>query len=232
MLFLVFIVMQYLYCQLLERGYDMLEMILKLNVKFTEADKEKCIPTINKIIELANIARREGVLALELEIEQEDNIFIKTAIEMILDGTAPETVEHILHNLILAESYSGSQLLDRLLVSEGVLAIQKGENPNIITLKLSAMLGEKYILRFKGLAQEEKLRGCFEILKNLSGKKALAESIEFEEKLLRCHNMSLQQILRNVEIKTLVLALHGCGIELIKKIVLNNVSKKYMYTNL
>ena len=88
-------------------------MALKLNAKFTEADKEKCIPIINKFIELANVTRGKGVLALELEIEREENVFIKTAVEMVIDGTMPEIVERILHNLILVENCSSSQLLDR-----------------------------------------------------------------------------------------------------------------------
>jgi len=51
---------------------------------------------IGKIIELANVARREGLLALEEAVEQIDDSFLKKGVMLIVDGTDPELVKNIL----------------------------------------------------------------------------------------------------------------------------------------
>lgn len=51
---------------------------------------------IKKIIELSNIARKEGLLALEEAAESIDDEFMKKGILLIVDGTDPELVRNIL----------------------------------------------------------------------------------------------------------------------------------------
>lgn len=51
---------------------------------------------IVKIIELANIARREGLLALEEAVDQVKDDFLKKGVMLIVDGTDPELVKNIL----------------------------------------------------------------------------------------------------------------------------------------
>lgn len=51
---------------------------------------------INKIIELSNIARKEGLLALEEAAEKTEDDFLKKGIMLIVDGTDPELVRNIL----------------------------------------------------------------------------------------------------------------------------------------
>ncbi|MCL2628273.1 MAG: hypothetical protein FWD44_06230 [Oscillospiraceae bacterium] len=203
----------------------MRDLILLLNAKFTKEDKDNCVPTVHKIINMANIARTQGLLALELELEQTENVFFKTALELVIDGNALETVEQILCNLILSENHTGAELLKRLLFAEGILAMQRGENPNITMLRLSALLGEQYISDLKDTVYENKIIKCNRILSNLNDKKAFPESLEFENTLMRCHNATLQRIIFFVNYRTMVHALHGCSAELIRKIVLDNVSQ-------
>lgn len=52
--------------------------------------------TIEEIIKLANIARKEGLLALEEASEEIEDIFLKKGIMLIVDGTDPELVKNIL----------------------------------------------------------------------------------------------------------------------------------------
>jgi len=52
--------------------------------------------TIDKIIEIANVARREGLLALEEAAESIDDEFLQKGIMLIVDGTDPELVRNIL----------------------------------------------------------------------------------------------------------------------------------------
>ena len=51
---------------------------------------------INKIIELSNVARKEGLLSLEEAASDMDEPFLKKGILLIVDGTDPELVSAIL----------------------------------------------------------------------------------------------------------------------------------------
>ncbi|RKD34442.1 motility protein A [Thermohalobacter berrensis] len=54
------------------------------------------VEIIQNIIELSNVARREGLLALEEAAESIDDEFLKKGIILIVDGTDPELVRNIL----------------------------------------------------------------------------------------------------------------------------------------
>lgn len=51
---------------------------------------------ITKIIELANVARREGLLALEEAVSEIKDDFLQKGVMLIVDGTDPELVKNIL----------------------------------------------------------------------------------------------------------------------------------------
>ncbi|SNX55512.1 flagellar motor protein [Thermoanaerobacterium sp. RBIITD] len=55
---------------------------------------------IKKIIDLANIARREGLLSLEDAVRNVDDEFLKKGILLVVDGTDPELVRDILETEI------------------------------------------------------------------------------------------------------------------------------------
>ncbi len=70
---------------------------------------------ISKIIELANIARREGLLALEEAVEEIEDDFLNKGVMLIVDGTDPELVKNILETELsfLEERHSeGKGLFD------------------------------------------------------------------------------------------------------------------------
>ena len=52
--------------------------------------------TINNIINLSNVARKEGLLALEEAVNDIDDDFLKKGIMLVVDGTDPELVRGIL----------------------------------------------------------------------------------------------------------------------------------------
>ena len=51
---------------------------------------------IEKIIELANTARKEGLLALEEASEEIDDAFLQKGVMLVVDGTDPELVRNLL----------------------------------------------------------------------------------------------------------------------------------------
>jgi chemotaxis protein MotA len=51
---------------------------------------------IEKIVNFANVARREGILALESHANEADDEFLSKSVQLAVDGTAPELIKDIL----------------------------------------------------------------------------------------------------------------------------------------
>ncbi|NQU04513.1 MAG: MotA/TolQ/ExbB proton channel family protein, partial [Calditrichaeota bacterium] len=62
--------------------------------------------TIEKLVSLAELARREGILAIERELETIDDDFLRSGIQYAVDGTEPEYIRTIMESDL-------SNLLDR-----------------------------------------------------------------------------------------------------------------------
>lgn len=74
-----------------------LPKIFKLLFKKQELD----IPaTINEIVELSNQARRNGLLALEGALTEDNNPFLADGLRMVIDGIPADQVKEILENEI------------------------------------------------------------------------------------------------------------------------------------
>ncbi len=56
--------------------------------------------TIDMIVNIAEKARREGILAIEREIDDLDDDFMKSGVQYAVDGTEPETIRSILESEI------------------------------------------------------------------------------------------------------------------------------------
>ena len=72
---------------------------------------------IHQLVELAEVARRDGILALESRSEQIDDDFLTHGIQMAVDGTDPEVIQTImeteLDNLI-SRHEAGKGMLDSM----------------------------------------------------------------------------------------------------------------------
>ena len=51
---------------------------------------------VRLLVNFAEMARREGLLALESDVDQVEDPFIKRGLQMVIDGLEPETVEEVL----------------------------------------------------------------------------------------------------------------------------------------
>lgn len=74
-----------------------LTKIFKLAFKKDDIDIQE---DIELLIKIANIARREGLLALEGEIEEIDNDFLKKGVMLIVDGADTELIKSVLQTEI------------------------------------------------------------------------------------------------------------------------------------
>lgn len=66
-----------------------------LNMAFRQR-KQDPLELIDEIVEMATIARREGVLALEQRAQENQNPFLHEGLLMVVDGTDPELTRQIL----------------------------------------------------------------------------------------------------------------------------------------
>lgn len=92
------------------------------SIKFVfKSDTLDTSAVINKIIELANVARKEGLLALEEAAQSMDDKFLQKGILLIVDGTDPELVRNILETELgfIEERHGQSQGVFTTLAAEG-----------------------------------------------------------------------------------------------------------------
>lgn len=76
---------------------DILQLPVVLKQAFVSAEPDP-VSEIRTIVEMARLARREGFLGLEKQVERvrHSNPFLAKALQMVADGTAPETVTEVL----------------------------------------------------------------------------------------------------------------------------------------
>ena len=101
---------------------------------------------ILRVEKLSNIARKEGLLALEeqadeLDAENSDR-YLKKMIMLIVDGIDRELVEDITISRYFAEGLTDFDAIKYLVYLEGILSMQEGDNPHVIVEKLLAMVPE------------------------------------------------------------------------------------------
>ena len=73
--------------------------VLKVHTVFLKAifgDKLDALQTIKDLVEYAEIARRDGILSLESQVENMKDPFIVRGIKMAVDGTDPELIRTIM----------------------------------------------------------------------------------------------------------------------------------------
>ncbi|PLX59891.1 flagellar motor protein [Sedimenticola selenatireducens] len=78
--------------------------------------RQKLNPTIKKLVDWSNIARKEGLLGLEEIAEKEPDLFIRKGMQLLVDGSEPEVIRNILeveietrehHDLQAAKVFEG-----------------------------------------------------------------------------------------------------------------------------
>jgi flagellar motor component MotA len=95
---------------------------------------ESYVTMLENILNCAEKARREGLLALEEGLDQakayERDIFVY-GLGFVVDGIDNTLIEKILSNIIAQEKDEYSRIL-KTIQKEAVLAIQEGLNPRIL----------------------------------------------------------------------------------------------------
>lgn len=85
--------------------------------KVVSPGQQELAPVIGQLVEFSEIARRDGILALENKTDEIDDPFILLGVQMAVDGTDTEIMEKILRTEIEAVSQrhkTGKSLMDTL----------------------------------------------------------------------------------------------------------------------
>lgn len=68
----------------------------KVFMKAIQPGEEDPAELIKKLVEFATKARKDGILALEDDVNREENEFLKKGLSMAIDGSEPDTIRELL----------------------------------------------------------------------------------------------------------------------------------------
>jgi chemotaxis protein MotA len=86
----------------------------KVTMKAIFNQTQDPVVLIAELVELAEVARRDGILALENRIDQMTDPFLISGIQMAVDGTDPEVIESVMETEL-------GNLMERHLAGKGLL---------------------------------------------------------------------------------------------------------------
>jgi hypothetical protein len=191
-------------------------------IKCSEKEKMECMKLITTFMSLADKARREGILALEDDVNEFPSFFMRKGLQLAIDGTAPEMIREILELYILTGNHKGKELLERCIIMEGVLAIQSAYNPDVIQLKLSPFFGENFTEEYNKQIRHKNMR---EYIDQIKDKTVNSEKTSNLENLIKFDDRAIQRVLCEIDPTDLVVALKGASGNVIMKIF-NNMSER------
>jgi chemotaxis protein MotA len=76
---------------------DEIKTVAQVTRKVFVRQDESLIDLHRRFVELAQKARREGLLVLEDELDQIDDLFLRNGLQMVIDGFEPDNIRNIMH---------------------------------------------------------------------------------------------------------------------------------------
>jgi hypothetical protein len=179
-------------------------------IRCSEDEKSECIALVSRIVSMAKKAKRNGLLSLVQEAEETTHFLLRKGLQLVLEGVQHELVKTTLEYYILSGSYTGKDLLERCIIMEGVLAIQKGVNPQIIQELLLSLFGERAQEVFEaefGDKKSDKLNTFFNKIKKDRAITPLSSKLGHT--IMQLDDQSIQQCLKEISTVDLARALKG-----------------------
>jgi chemotaxis protein MotA len=118
------------------------DLALAAKAACSKEDQESLVPVVQQLRDLGEIALKKGLLALESELSQIKDPFLKLGIQLIVDKTEAENVQDILDSDIYYNESNGRELLKKIIIREGLLRIQAGDTPRNILICTKIFLGK------------------------------------------------------------------------------------------
>jgi len=88
---------------------------IKVAAKAFRTEDSRQLEVVRKFIELAQVARRDGLLALDRALPEVEEPFMRAGLEMAVDGTEPDTIRDIMETEV-------ASLLERHKVGQGIFS--------------------------------------------------------------------------------------------------------------
>lgn len=203
------------------------------HIKCTWDEKILCLHTAEKLLNLARIARRMGLLELENTIYKEEyqNFpLLREGIILIVDGTDPVIVKSVLENYILSSTLTNKEFLESILIYTTIPAIQEGENPKSIEARLCSCFGIEFMVEFQKVIVQREIEEDLELLLRQNDVRIAGyhktDKLDLVEGSI--DNRSIQRVLREVSQVDLECALMGSSRNTIE-LFLKNLSKNNLH---
>ena len=118
------------------------DLALAAKAACSREDQESLVPMVQLLRDLGETACKRGLLALEGELSQIKDPFLKLGIQLIVDQTETENLRDILDSDIYYNESNGRELLKKIIIREGLLRIQAGDNARNIMICTRIFLGK------------------------------------------------------------------------------------------
>ncbi|MCL2618490.1 MAG: hypothetical protein FWD98_05505 [Defluviitaleaceae bacterium] len=177
-----------------------------LGVRFTDEEKQLCLPTAYKMINLSFFVKMHGIISLE-EATAHDSEFTKMCAELFLSCNADdEIIEKVFCYIVMADGHTGAALLERLIIAQGLSLLRDPHNPNYTPFVIASILGEKYLPELTDAANP-KIRLNILTDPYLC---AFPESAEFQHDMQQLSKEQMYRKLACAEHRAVAAAFKGC----------------------
>lgn len=186
-----------------------------------EEGKRAVCGVVRRLYRYALLTRMYGLLALEEELKKETHPFLRDCLSRLADSMEPEWLKEYMTIRILAENAAGQFFLEMMVIADGVLQIQRQDNPGILLARLGAWFGSGFQDQFR-----EETAALGEQAQALLMENAGREQKNREHSVCPMFDglgevaaPALQRILHAVTADELALALQGAGHSVYERLV-------------
>lgn len=179
------------------------------------------------IMKLADLARKEGLLALENVLETITSDLLKQLILLVVDGTFPDLIIEIATNIYWTKAPDGEEAMVDYIYIRGMIGIQNGENLRTLDKILKSLmpfeLCQKYQAQMEVLHQKEVVEKLFNIHPSFQDSETLESIHNLKKIVYSLPNRGIQRLLRELDNKDLAICIYVLQQDVRKKL-LDNLS--------
>ena len=105
-------------------------------------EKRECFELVKQLRKYATLVQQGGFLALEEELQNIDDEFLATSVQMGIDGVDATLFREIQDRRILVDNCKGKELLRRVIISEAFTSILQEDSFQVFHYKVLSYLGD------------------------------------------------------------------------------------------
>lgn len=202
------------------------------HVGIYDTEKLKCVTIADELMKCAEIARQEGLLAMENIMSahyQGSSRFLPFAVGFVVQGCMMQMEPQLSGKLL--ENYAAvlpkEERASGRMIAAVIPAIASGENPQRLWEMIASYIGMEYREKMKPM-DEARRATREEILEKLKGKEPYSAATVLLEPLIEMDDFTIRTIIRNIDNLTLAAAMHGASGRVVKRFF-DNISDPLLY---